>query len=190
MAPEIETVIHPQMTIKEILDLFPQKAQRLAHEITAAGLHCVGCQAAVYETLEAGMRGHGMDDKAVDRLVRRLNALLEEKSDATTVTLTPRAAAKYVQILEEEQKQGWGIRLALKMAGCSGFEYMLDFSEKPTAEDRVVVSQGIQIHIAELLFPKLVGCEVDYTEGLNGAGFKISNPNVRHTCGCGTSHSY
>src|SRR5271170_4563163 len=92
-------VIHRQMTIEQILALFPYKAQRLSQEITNAGLHCVGCHAATYETLEAGMRGHGMADEAVDRLVDRLNALLEEEVDLSTITLTERAAKKYREIL-------------------------------------------------------------------------------------------
>lgn len=182
--------IHAQMTIKEILDLFPHKAQKLAHEITSAGLHCVGCQAAVWETLEAGMKGHGMDDQAVERLVRRLNALLNDDSDPTTITITPRAARKYLSILEEDGKQGWGLRISLKMAGCSGFEYILDFSQKATENDEIFHSEGIEIHLEKALTQQLLGLEIDYIEALNSSGFKISNPNVKHTCGCGTSHSY
>lgn len=183
-------VIRAQMTIQEILDLFPHKAQKLAHEITNAGLHCVGCQAAVWETLEAGMKGHGMDDRAIDRLLERLNALLEEESDSTTISLTARAAKKFLAILEEDGQQGWGLRMGLKMSGCSGFEYLLDFSEKPSSDDQVFTSNGIEIHVAQPLVSKLIGCEIDYIEGLNNAGFKISNPNVDHTCGCGKSQSY
>jgi iron-sulfur cluster assembly accessory protein len=187
---EKKITIHAQMTIQEILDLFPHKAQKLAYEITAAGLHCVGCQAAVYETLEAGMKGHGMGDEAIARLVKRLNALLEEESDPSTITITPRAAKKFLDILEEEKQQGYGLRLGLKMSGCSGFEYILDFSEKALESDEVFFSNGIEIHVAKALVSQLLGCEIDYIEGLNSAGFKITNPNVRHTCGCGSSHSY
>ena len=67
------------MTIEEILGMFPYKAQRLSQEITNAGLHCVGCHAAVWETLEGGMYTHGKTDAQIDELVRRLNALLEEE---------------------------------------------------------------------------------------------------------------
>jgi len=107
---EKKITIHAQMTIQEILDLFPHKAQKLAYEITAAGLHCVGCQAAVYETLEAGMKGHGMGDEAIARLVKRLNALLEEESDPSTITITPRAAKKFLvdlNISSTSQRKLW-----------------------------------------------------------------------------------
>lgn len=182
--------IHPQMTIEEILSLFPYKAQRLSQEITNAGLHCVGCHAATWETLEAGMMGHGMNQEAIDRLVNRLNALLEEEVDATTITITPRAAQKYLEILEEEGKQGWGLRFAEKMAGCNGFEYALDYSEKALADDVTFESSGIQIHINKGMVKRLLGSEIDYLHGLQGSGFKVSNPNVKSACGCGTSHGY
>lgn len=182
--------IHRLMTIEEILSMFPYKAQRLSQEITNAGLHCVGCSAATWETLEGGMLGHGMTNDQIERLVDRLNALLEEKVDHTTITITPRAAKKYMEILAEEGKQGWGIRFAEKMAGCSGFEYLLDYSEKALADDVTFESQGIQIHVNNKMVERLVGSEIDFVDGLQGSGFKISNPNVKSSCGCGKSYGY
>lgn len=183
-------VIHRQMTIESILSLFPHKAQRLSQEITNAGLHCVGCQAATWETLEAGMMSHGMANEAIDRLVGKLNALLAEESSPTTICLTPRAAAKFLQILAEEGKPGWGLRFAEKMAGCSGFEYFLDYSEKADADDTTIESQGISIHVKSAMLRRLLGSEIDYIDGLHNSGFKVSNPNVKSACGCGTSHGY
>lgn len=179
-----------QMTIEDILGMFPYKAQRLSQEITNAGLHCVGCHAAVWETLEAGMYTHGKTDAQIDELVRRLNALLEEEIDVTSIRITTRGAAKFLEILSEEGKQGWGMRFAEEMAGCNGFEYVLDFSEKADSDDKVFVSNGIEIHVKKAMLARLLGSEIDYVEGLRGSGFKISNPNVRSSCGCGTSHNY
>lgn len=183
-------VIHRQMTIEQILSLFPNKAQKLAQEITRAGLHCVGCHAATWETLEAGMMGHGMNDDQINTLVNRLNALLEEEADLSTITITPKAAKKYLEILQEDGKTGWGVRFEERMAGCSGFEYVLDFSEKAEKDDEIFVSNGIEIHVHKAMVPRLLGSEIDYVDGLQGAGFKISNPNVRSSCGCGSSHNY
>jgi iron-sulfur cluster assembly accessory protein len=182
--------IHRQMTIEEILSMFPYKAQRLSQEITNAGLHCVGCQAATWETLEAGMFSHGMNDEAINKLVNRLNALLEEKIDTSTITITKRAATKYLEILADEGKQGWGLRFAEKMAGCNGFEYALDYSEKGLPDDTTFESLGIQIHVNNGMVKKLIGSEIDFVDGLQGSGFKVSNPNVKSSCGCGTSHGY
>lgn len=179
-----------EMTIEDILGMFPYKAQRLSQEITNAGLHCVGCHAAVWETLEAGMYSHGKTDAQIDELVRRLNALLEEEVDTTSIRITTRGAAKFLEILSEEGKHGWGMRFAEEMAGCNGFEYVLDFSEKAETDDKVFVSNGIEIHVKKAMLARLLGSEIDYVEGLRGSGFKISNPNVRSSCGCGTSHNY
>ncbi len=182
--------IHRQMTIEEILSLFPHKAQKLSQEITNAGLHCIGCGAATWETLEAGMYSHGLNDAQVDELVKRLHALLAEQADMTTVTLTKAAAAKYLEILEAEDKVGFGLRLSEQAAGCSGFEYILDYSEKALPTDDIFTSNGIEVHINKKLTPRFLGTEVDYVTGLNGSGFKITNPNVRSSCGCGSSYNY
>jgi len=181
------------MAIEEIFTQHPQKAQRLAQEMTNAGLHCVGCQAATWETLEVGMLGHGMTQEKIDHLIEKLNAILEEESDATTITMTKKAAKQYLEILDEENKHGWGFRFSEKMAGCNGFEYILDYSEKPLPDDTVFVSQEIEIHVNRADIPRLLGCRIDYVDvkGLQGSsGFKVTNPNVRSACGCGTSHGY
>lgn len=180
------------MTIDAILSMFPQKAQRLSQEITNAGLHCIGCHAATWETLEAGMFGHGMDDAAIDRLVGKLNALLDEPAAATpqSISISERAAKKYLDILAEEGKEGWGMRFGDRMAGCSGFEYTLDYSENALPDDVVFESHGLQIHVNQAMAKRLLGSEIDYVDGLHGSGFKISNPNVKASCGCGTSHNY
>lgn len=183
-------MIDRHMTIEDILSMFPNKAQKLSQEITNAGLHCVGCHAATWETLEAGMLGHGMKDEEIDRLVRRLNTLLAEPVDMSTITITKRAAKKYLEILEEEGKQGWGLRFSEKMAGCNGYEYLLDYSEKPEENDAIFESMGIQIHIHKASVKRLMGSEIDFVDGLNGSGFKVSNPNVKSSCGCGSSHGY
>lgn len=182
--------IHPQMTIDEILGLFPYKAQRLSQEITNAGLHCVGCHAATYETLEVGMMTHGKTRQDIDTLVKRLNALLEEKVDTSTIAITAKAASKFLEILEEDGKQGWGLRFSEEPAGCNGFEYVLDFSEKANADDSIFESCGLQIHVKKVMVAKLLGSVIDFVDGLRGSGFKITNPNVRSSCGCGTSHNY
>jgi iron-sulfur cluster assembly accessory protein len=186
----MEQQIHREMTIEEIFKRFPSKSQKLAQEMTNAGLHCVGCCASTWETVEAGMYGHGMVDSQIDGLLGRLNAILAEKEDMTTITLTEKAATKFREILKEEGKTGWGLRYGERAAGCSGFEYFLDYSEKPKPGDQVLESQGIEIHINSQSAPRLIGSVIDYVDGLQGGGFKISNPSVKSSCGCGNSHGY
>ncbi len=183
-------MITRDMTIEEIFKRFPGKGQKLAQAITNAGLHCVGCSAATYETVEAGMYGHGMKDEEIDGLIGQLNAILKEEEDLSTIIITERAAKKYLEILQEDGKAGWGLRFGEKAAGCSGFEFFLDFSEKPKDEDIVMESNGIQIHMHQKSATRLMGSVIDYVDGLHGAGFKISNPHIKSSCGCGNSHGY
>ena len=185
-----EKQISRTMTIEEIFSSFPHKSQRLAQELTNTGLNCVGCQASTWETLEAGMLSHGFAEEAIDALVNKLNTILNEAVDLSTIRMTARAANKYRQILEEDGKTGWGLRFGDKAAGCSGFEYVLDYSEKAAPTDQVFTCHGVDIHVDGQIVSRLLGSEIDYVDGLNGSGFKITNPNVKGACGCGKSQSY
>jgi iron-sulfur cluster assembly protein len=183
-------MITRDMTIEDIFAKFPAKSQKLAQEITNTGLHCVGCQAATWETLEAGMLGHGFAEEQIDGLVKRLNAILSEETDTSTISITKRAADKYLGILKDEGKEGWGLRFADRAAGCSGFEYVLDYSEKAKTDDQIFAAHGLEIHVNKNIVPRLIGSQIDYVDGLHGSGFKITNPNVKASCGCGKSQSY
>jgi iron-sulfur cluster assembly protein len=185
-----QTKIHPQMTISDILGMFPDKAQRLSQEITNAGLHCIGCNAATWETLESGMLSHGKNPSQIEQLVTRLNALLDEKIDTTTITMTPEAAKKFLEFAALEGKPGAALRFGEEMAGCSGFEYVLDFSEQASPDDEVFTTNGIEVHVHKKQVKQLLGCQIDYVNGIRDTGFKVINPNVRSSCGCGTSHGY
>lgn len=187
---EVETKITKDITIDEIFTRFPHKAPRLAQELQNAGLQCVGCHASTWETLEAGVLGHGKSLETLEKLVTKLNAILDEEQDLTTVSITPIAAQKYLDILEEEGKAGYGLRLTERAAGCSGFEFALDFSQSPKEDDVIYESNGIQIHIKKAMLSRMIGSEIDYVDGLYGSGFKVSNPNVKSSCGCGSSHNY
>jgi len=182
--------IFREMTIDDIFAHHPDKSQRLAQEMTNAGLHCVGCQASTWETLEVGMLGHGFDDEAIDALIRRLNEIIEQEVDPSTITMTERAAERFKEILKQDGKEGWALRFADKPGGCGGFEYVLDFSKSPDEADTIFSSHGVEIHVKKEMLHRLLGCEVDYLEGLMGAGFKVTNPNVKGSCSCGNSQSY
>ena len=178
------------MTIEEIFSHYPDKSQKLAQELTNAGLHCVGCHAATFETLEMGMMGHGYSAEDLKKLVKKLNAVLSEEHDLTTITITKRAAEKFLAILQEEKKEGWGLRFGDKPGGCGDFEYLLDFSETSQEDDQVFVSNGVEIYVKKQLLARLLGSQIDYVEGLMGSGFKITNPRVTGSCSCGQSHHY
>ncbi len=183
-------MITREMTIEEIFTTHPHKSQRLAQEMANAGLNCVGCSASTIETLEQGMRSHGMDEKEIESLLKRLNLILEEETDASTISMTERAVNKFKAILKAEGKEDWALRFGDQKGGCSGREYVLDYSKKALEDDEIFTSFGIEIHVNRESVSRLLGSEIDYQDGLKGAGFKITNPNVKKSCSCGSSQSY
>jgi iron-sulfur cluster assembly accessory protein len=184
-------MITKEMTIEEILNGFPEKSQKLAQSITDAGLHCVGCHASSYETLEAGMLSHGYDQNEIDSLVRTLNSVLEQKLDPNGILVTSKAVEAFKEIAKGEGMENAALRFDCIPGGCSGYQYVLDFStEADLALDTVFHSNGLDIHVDNNKVKYLLGAEIDYSSGLNGAGFKISNPNAKGSCGCGKSQSY
>jgi iron-sulfur cluster assembly protein len=178
------------MTIEEILGGFPQKSQKLAQEITDSGLHCVGCQASTWETLEAGMLGHGFEEQEIDALVERLNAILDAPLNLEEITITAAAATKFRELAVKQNKASAALRFGDKPGGCSGFEYTLQFSAQANDDDTIFQIQGLEVHVAKKSLHRLLGCEIDFIEGLEGSGFKISNPNAKGSCGCGKSQNY
>ena len=107
----------------------------------------------------------------------------------TLVSLTPVAAAKVNEIRAEEAIEAeMGLRLRVVGGGCAGFSYDLYF-DNPTEVDQQFEVSGVKVVVDEMSLMYLVGTEIDYVEGLSGAGFKFNNPNVKSTCGCGSSFS-
>ncbi len=186
----MEETITLDMTIAQIFEKFPSKSQRLAQAMTNAGLHCTSCSAATWETLEAGMLGHSMSKDAMERLVGQLNDILSEELDLSKITLTPRAAEKFADFAKDEGMEGASLRFGDTAGGCGGFQYLLDFAEKAEEDDEIFESHGMKIFVQKSALGRLLGCTIDYVDGLQGAGFKISNPNVKSSCGCGSSQDY
>ena len=106
------------------------------------------------------------------------------------VNLTGKAAEKVREIQAGEADLGpeYCLRLRVVGGGCSGFSYDLYFDLKQDG-DQPFISHGVNLAVDELSLQYLAGTEVDYVEGLQGAGFKFGNPNVKSTCGCGSSFS-
>ncbi len=105
------------------------------------------------------------------------------------VKLTARAAEKVKSIRAEEKiEDGYGLRLKVQGGGCSGFAYDLYF-DQPQEVDQTFESQGVRLLCDQMSLMYLVGTEIDYVESVAGSGFKFTNPNVKSTCGCGSSFS-
>ncbi|MBA3819339.1 MAG: iron-sulfur cluster insertion protein ErpA [Deltaproteobacteria bacterium] len=103
--------------------------------------------------------------------------------------ITPTAAVKVNEIRDAEGiESNMALRLRVVGGGCAGFSYDLYFDEVAEV-DRQLDIQGVKVIVDEMSLMYLVGVEIDYVEGLQGAGFKFNNPNVKSTCGCGSSFS-
>lgn len=105
------------------------------------------------------------------------------------VCLTAMAAEKVREIQQSEKiEANYGLRLRIVGGGCSGFSYDLYFDQAGDG-DKALESHGVRIVVDPMSLQYLMGTEIDYVEGLHGAGFKFNNPNVKATCGCGSSFS-
>lgn len=105
------------------------------------------------------------------------------------LTLTPPAAEKVKSLLEQEGDTSLALRVAVRPGGCSGFSYEMFFDGDVDEGDAVAEFNGVKVVVDSASAPHLEGAEVDYRDGLQGAGFAINNPNVTRTCGCGSSFS-
>ncbi|MBN6740894.1 iron-sulfur cluster insertion protein ErpA [Acidithiobacillus sp. MC6.1] len=105
------------------------------------------------------------------------------------MTLTQNAADKIASLVEEEGSEGLKLRVFVTGGGCSGFQYGFTFDENMNEGDTEVQQFGVSLLIDPMSYQYLVGAEIDYSEGLEGAQFVIKNPNATTTCGCGSSFS-
>ena len=104
------------------------------------------------------------------------------------ITLSERAAKRIAKILVGEP-DGSMFRVAVNGGGCSGFQYAFDLTTERNADDIVIEKNGVVALVDEASAEFLANSEIDYSEELIGATFRIRNPNATASCGCGTSFS-
>jgi iron-sulfur cluster assembly protein len=103
------------------------------------------------------------------------------------IQLTERAVGKVKEILDMQEPKPSGLRIAVVGGGCSGFSYSMAFENSQGMLDKVYKYDGLNVFIDQASLLYLDGVEVDYVETMEGSGFKFNNPNVKSTCGCGSS---
>jgi iron-sulfur cluster assembly protein/iron-sulfur cluster insertion protein len=105
------------------------------------------------------------------------------------ITLSDAAVTKVTDLLAQEGNEALALRVAVRPGGCSGYSYEM-FFDSEVADDDLVRQQGtVKVIVDSASAELLKGSMLDYTDGLQGAGFHISNPNATRTCGCGSSFS-
>lgn len=114
---------------------------------------------------------------------------IEQAETESSLVFTSAAAAKVAALIEEEGNADLMLRVYIQGGGCSGFQYGFTFDEEEKEGDERIVTDGVTLLIDPMSMQYLMGAEVDYVEGLQGAQFVIRNPNATTTCGCGSSFS-
>jgi len=103
------------------------------------------------------------------------------------VNLTDKAAGKIKELIgSNRETDEQALRVAVRGGGCSGFQYALAL-DQPKSDDHVFEHQGVSVVVDKVSMQFVFGSEVDYVDGLQGAGFVVNNPNVVAACGCGSS---
>jgi iron-sulfur cluster assembly accessory protein len=105
------------------------------------------------------------------------------------VNLTETAVSKVREILDTQEPKPAGLRISVVGGGCSGFSYSMAFENAPGMLDKTYTYDGLKVFVDQASMLYLDGAEVDYVESLEGSGFKFNNPQVKSTCGCGSSFS-
>ena len=105
------------------------------------------------------------------------------------INITDKAADKVKQLLKSEKKDNYGLRIEVVPGGCSGFQYGFSFDNKTTKADKVIEKNGLKVFVDKDSLNVMDGAVVDFVETLQGAGFKVSNPKAKSSCGCGHSFS-
>ena len=116
-----------------------------------------------------------------------MNAVTEQMPEP--LVFTDSAANKVKQLIEEEGNADLKLRVFVTGGGCSGFQYGFTFDEATNDDDTLLQKAGVTLLIDPMSLQYLMGAEIDYQEGLEGAQFVIKNPNATSTCGCGSSFS-
>jgi iron-sulfur cluster assembly protein/iron-sulfur cluster insertion protein len=131
-------------------------------------------------------RLHCEDGVAADNVEGSRTMFPEERP---VITLTDNASSKVRELITAEGDEALALRVAVRPGGCSGYSYEMYFDGDVAGDDVTAVFSGVKVVVDPSSALLLEGATLDYTDGLQGAGFAIDNPNAERTCGCGNSFS-
>lgn len=192
------TQITKEMTIGEVVKNYPETIEVMMNY----GLHCIGCNVSYDETLAQGTAGHGWNEARVTELLEEMNGAVEKEKNASTMAMnadgngsgaaqvlsvTNKAAGKIKELMGKQPDARKYLKLNAVPGGCNGFTYGMGFAGESTQDDEVVEAEGVKFLVEKESLQLLKGIKIDYVDALQNAGFKITNPNAKSTCGCGQS---
>ena len=107
------------------------------------------------------------------------------------IKVSETAKSKVLQLMQDDGFDPTNdyVRVGVKSGGCSGLSYDLKFDKSQSEGDKLFEDNGVKIVVDTKSFLYLIGTTLEYSGGLNGAGFVFNNPNANRTCGCGESFS-
>ncbi len=114
--------------------------------------------------------------------------LTNQTTTETPITVTEKALSEIRKIKDQNDIPAeYGLRVGVKGGGCSGLTYSLAFDAETRDNDHIMEFEGQKLYVDKKSLFYLMGCEIDFTDGLNGRGFSFNNPQATRTCGCGES---
>ena len=119
--------------------------------------------------------------------MRRDRASIFTVIEQAVVSLTPEAQTRLRELLAKEENPQLALRIFVSGGGCSGMQYGMAFDDQRRESDLIVDNDGVQIIVDDFSMSYIRGSEIDYVDGLMGAGFTVHNPNAVHSCSCGHS---
>lgn len=184
-----EGPIKATMTVGDVIQMVPESIPIMLNY----GLHCVGCNAATWETLEQGAMGHGMAQDVFDKMLGEINDLAKKEAEKLeepveqTITVSEAAAKKATAMAESAGRANVILRVSVVPGGCAGFKYDMDFVDAPDADDFIIEAHGIKTVLNKSSMEAIAGSTLDYVETLKESGFKITNKKFTQSCACGDS---
>ncbi|MGN8160794.1 iron-sulfur cluster insertion protein ErpA [Salinisphaera sp. RV14] len=112
---------------------------------------------------------------------------IDQDADQAALVFTDAAALKVKELLEDEDNDALKLRVFVSGGGCSGFQYGFTFDDNVEEGDTLIEKQGVTLLVDPMSVLYLMGAEIDFSDGIEGAQFVIRNPNATTTCGCGNS---
>jgi len=179
----------PDMIVADVVALFAEASDVLM----SYGLHCVGCHANAFETLEQGIMGHGYPQEHLNDMIAELNEYIDDinegggdpktlppAADNFSISLTDAAIEHIQSIAKNEDKEGLPLKIEIQSAG-GKLKYNMNFVEQKelglTDKSFRFVDGKVIVALDKRYYKKIDGLEIDYVEEKDRAGFKMNNPN-------------